>query len=79
MKSTEYSEFYRVVVNREGCYSLWPTEAALPSGWTPIGFAGPREAALNQVAELWRTAAGQHSRSGPDKSAGACGGGPETA
>jgi MbtH protein len=45
-----------VVVNGEGCYCIWPTDVAVPAGWTAIGFSGLGEIALNQVAELWRVA-----------------------
>lgn len=51
--------FYRVVVNHEGCYCIWPSHTALPSGWKPTGFSSTAEAALNQVAELWRKKTGQ--------------------
>jgi MbtH protein len=54
MESGERVAFYRVVVNREGCYCIWPTDVDVPRGWTSIGFSGPLGAALNQVAELWR-------------------------
>ncbi|MFC3895361.1 MbtH family protein [Lentzea rhizosphaerae] len=46
--------FFRVVVNAEGRYSIWPTDLAVPRGWRPTGFSGSRQACLNQVAELWR-------------------------
>ena len=54
MEPAACHRFYRVVVNADGCYSIWPTELDVPEGWTATGFSGPREAALNQVAELWR-------------------------
>lgn len=56
MGTARCSEFYRVVINGEGCYCIWPTDVAVPAGWTSIGFSGLREIALNQVAELWRIA-----------------------
>ena len=54
MNPSKRIAFYRVVVNREGCYCIWPTDLAVPPGWTSIGFSGPLDAAVNQVAELWR-------------------------
>ncbi|GLZ35172.1 hypothetical protein Lesp02_73590 [Lentzea sp. NBRC 105346] len=46
--------FFRVVVNDEGRFSIWPTDIAVPEGWRPTGFSGTKQACLNQVAELWR-------------------------
>jgi uncharacterized protein YbdZ (MbtH family) len=47
--------FYEVIINHEGCYSLWPMGEELAAGWSRTGFASSAEVALNQVAELWRT------------------------
>jgi uncharacterized protein YbdZ (MbtH family) len=59
MKPAATPAFYRVVINHEGCYCIWPNDAVVPSGWRPIGFSSTAEVALNQVAELWRQKAGQ--------------------
>jgi uncharacterized protein YbdZ (MbtH family) len=53
-ESAELSAYYRVIVNDEGCYCIWPREIAVPLGWTTTGFSSTGEVALNQVAELWR-------------------------
>jgi uncharacterized protein YbdZ (MbtH family) len=47
---------FLVLVNDEEQYSLWPTFAAVPAGWTVV-FGGPdgtdRDAALRYVDENW--------------------------
>ena len=59
MESGDRPAFYRVVVNHEGCYCIWPTDDALPEGWTSTGFSSTGETALGQVAELWREITGR--------------------
>jgi len=53
MEPAEPSAYYRVIVNDEGCYCIWPRGIPVPSEWTTTGFSSLGEAALNQVAELW--------------------------
>jgi MbtH protein len=47
---------FLVLVNDEEQYSLWPTFAAVPAGWTVV-FGGPdgtdRDSALRYVDETW--------------------------
>jgi MbtH protein len=44
---------YRVVVNDEGQYSIWPTDRPNPNGWADAGFAGSRADCLAHVDEVW--------------------------
>lgn len=44
---------YRVVVNDEEQYSIWPADRAVPAGWRAVGEPADRTAALDRVAELW--------------------------
>lgn len=55
MERAEDCTIYRVVMNREGFYCIWPSHLPVPEGWASTGFLGTGCAALNQVAELWRT------------------------
>lgn len=48
----ESGEFY-ALVNDEGQYSLWPTFAEVPSGWTIVHGPGSRQAALDHVEANW--------------------------
>lgn len=36
-----------------GCYSIWPAELALPTGWQRAGAAVPRAQALDATAAAW--------------------------
>jgi MbtH protein len=44
---------YKVVVNHEEQYSLWPADRDNPAGWTDAGKSGPREECLAYVEEVW--------------------------
>jgi uncharacterized protein YbdZ (MbtH family) len=44
---------YRVVVNDEEQYSIWPVDRELPSGWRPDGTIGPKEVCLAHIDEVW--------------------------
>ena len=55
MEHAEECTIYRVVQNSEGCFCIWPCHVPIPDGWSSTGFLGTGIAALNQVAELWRT------------------------
>jgi MbtH protein len=44
---------YRVVVNHEEQYSLWPLDRDLPLGWREEGFRGPKAACLAHIEEVW--------------------------
>lgn len=45
---------YVVLVNAEGQYSLWPSFAAVPAGWTVELPETDRQSALDHVNEHWR-------------------------
>lgn len=45
---------YVVLVNDEGQYSLWPSFAAVPAGWTVDLAETDRQSALDHVNEQWR-------------------------
>jgi MbtH protein len=44
---------FRVVVNDEAQYSIWPLERALPAGWGEAGMQGARAACLEHIASVW--------------------------
>lgn len=48
----ENGEFY-ALVNDEAQYSLWPTFADVPAGWTVVHGPGTRQAALEFVEATW--------------------------
>jgi MbtH protein len=44
---------YRVVVNHEEQYSIWPVDRALPAGWRDAGKSGPKSECLTYIEEVW--------------------------
>jgi MbtH protein len=44
---------YRVVVNHEDQYSIWPADKEIPAGWSEAGKQGPREDCLAYIDEVW--------------------------
>jgi MbtH protein len=44
---------YKVVVNHEGQYSIWPADRDNPAGWTDAGKSGPKDQCLAYVEEVW--------------------------
>jgi MbtH protein len=44
---------YRVVVNHEEQYSIWPAERPAPAGWRDEGTRGGKAACLERIAAIW--------------------------
>jgi MbtH protein len=44
---------FKVVVNHEEQYSIWPADQENPAGWTNVGPNGSREQCLADIAERW--------------------------
>jgi MbtH protein len=44
---------YTAVCNAEGQHSLWPTDRAIPAGWTAVGVAGSRSDCLEYIKREW--------------------------
>jgi MbtH protein len=44
---------YRVLVNDEGQYSLWPAFREVPMGWTAVGPTGKRQECLDWITANW--------------------------
>lgn len=42
---------YKVLVNPEGQYSIWPAERKNPAGWTDAGKAGTKAECVAYIAE----------------------------
>ena len=51
---TEDRTVYRVVVNGEEQYSIWPDGQPCPSGWTATETSGSKAACLAYIKEAWR-------------------------
>ena len=49
----EDNTIYKVVVNHEEQYSIWPTDRQLPLGWRDAGKSGPKAECLAYIKEVW--------------------------
>lgn len=50
---TEDTTLYKVVVNHEEQYSLWPADRENPLGWIDAGKCGPKPDCLEYIASVW--------------------------
>ena len=46
-------EIFRVVVNDEEQYSIWPDDKVIPEGWRDAGKAGEKQECLDYINEVW--------------------------
>ena len=55
MNSTDREDttIYRVVVNHEEQYSIWPASRDLPLGWSDAGKSGLKAECLEYVKDVW--------------------------
>ena len=44
---------YKVVVNHEEQYSIWPAHRENALGWTDAGKTGPKDECLEYIKEVW--------------------------
>lgn len=50
---TEGQWTYKVVINHEEQYSIWPIHLENAPGWTDVGKIGTKEACLAYVCDAW--------------------------
>lgn len=53
MQEEEDATIYRVVVNHEEQYSIWPADRANPLGWHDVGKTGLKPECLAYIEEVW--------------------------
>jgi MbtH protein len=53
MDSEEDLTIYKVVVNHEEQYSIWPAARENPLGWLDAGKTGPKAECLAYIQEVW--------------------------
>ena len=44
---------FKVVINHEEQYSIWPVERDNPLGWSDVGKAGTKDECLSYIEEVW--------------------------
>ena len=49
----EDDTIYKVVVNHEEQYSIWPVDRANPPGWNEAGKSGSKADCLAYIKEVW--------------------------
>jgi len=49
----EDTTIYKVVVNHEEQYSIWPADRDNPLGWKDVGTVGQKAECLAYIKEVW--------------------------
>src|SRR5262245_53247205 len=49
----EDATIYKVVINHEEQYSIWPADRSDPLGWQDVGVSGSKAECLAYVKEVW--------------------------
>jgi len=47
------NQLYKVVVNDEEQYSIWPEDRSAPAGWNETGESGVKADCLAYIREVW--------------------------
>lgn len=47
------STTYKVIINHEEQYALWPANNDLPAGWRAEGKTGSRDECTTHIREVW--------------------------
>ena len=50
---TDDRTVYKVVINHEEQYSIWPVDWNSPPGWTATGKEGTKAECLAYISEVW--------------------------
>ncbi len=49
----EDDQIYKVVINHEEQYSIWPVDRENALGWKEVGKSGPKQECLDYIEEVW--------------------------
>jgi MbtH protein len=52
-EESEDNTIYKVVVNHEEQYSIWPADREIPAGWSDCGQVGRKQQCLDHIAAVW--------------------------
>jgi MbtH protein len=53
MDEQEDKTIYKVVINHEEQYSIWPVDRENPLGWQDVGPSGTKAECLAYIKEVW--------------------------
>ncbi len=59
---------YKVVLNHEEQYSIWPADREAPAGWREVGKSGLKDECLAFIEEFWTDMRPLSLRQAADKS-----------
>ena len=60
---------YKVVINAEEQYSIWPADRTNAAGWSDAGKSGPKDECLAFIKEVWTDMRPRSLREKMDKDA----------
>src|SRR5262249_24632769 len=72
MEEREDNTIYKVVMNHEEQYSIWPADRENPLGWKDAGKSGPKDECLAYIKEVWTDMRPLSLRKKMESGAGAC-------
>jgi len=49
----EHIKLWKVLINEEDQYSIWPTSKLIPFGWKDAGKEGEKEECLEYIKDIW--------------------------
>jgi MbtH protein len=52
-ENPDHAVDYKVVVNHEKQYSIWPAHRPAPLGWHEARVQGPKEHCLDYIEQVW--------------------------
>ncbi len=52
-EENEDKTIYKVVLNHEEQYSIWPADRENPAGWRDAGKIGSKQECLAYIGEVW--------------------------
>jgi MbtH protein len=53
MDNADSEVIYKVVINHEEQYSIWPLNRKNPEGWNDAGKIGPKAECLTFIEKVW--------------------------
>ena len=62
-------KIYKVVINAEEQYSIWPADRQNAPGWSYAGKSGPKDECLAYIKDIWTDMRPKSLREKMDKSA----------
>ncbi len=52
-RSFDDNTSYKVVINHEEQYSIWPADREIPLGWKDVGKGGSKKQCRAYIEEVW--------------------------